>query len=149
MFANDRQRFVFNYLDQGTIWFARGGVHTYIADMDPEWRYNASRMLERKAERLAEAYGWAELDWMARIGPMSEHVEDQFDREIWDRDHDPLAWIRRTTLYRALTANLPTKPKKLRRLAERARHYSMCPGRTGARLNCQCTKIAAQMQAGK
>lgn len=156
-------RATFAYFNQDSVWIPKDRQPVRIADMDPEWRYNASRWLERRAEHFVWRYTFGEIYWMStpfgravvgevdgkalEVGPllshfdlMGEHARDAFDDEQALRDRDPVAWIRGTDLYRALVADLPTKPKKLVKLADRARHWSTCPARTGGG-DCACELI--------
>jgi hypothetical protein len=111
------------YLDQGEQWKPNGKPMVQVADMDPEWRFNASRWLERNAEKI---------------------VSD-LDRASEARLGEPHTWIRTSALYRALVADLPNCSVALEAIAERARHWSTCPARTGGG-DCRCEAIAAQCQ---
>jgi hypothetical protein len=111
------------YLDQGEQWKPNGKPMVAIADMDPEWRFNASRWLERNAEKIAS----------------------DLDRASEARLGDPHGWIRTTALYRALVADLPDCSIALDVIADRARHWSTCPARAGGG-DCRCEAIAAQCQ---
>jgi hypothetical protein len=145
----------FGYLNQGERWQPNGKPLVAIADMGPEWRYNAARYLERHAVAIGERYSLAATLWFAAItssplGPSdnaADSIEADIDREEVDIVRDPVAWIRTTKLHRALVAGLPTKPKKVKALAERARHWSTCPVRTGGG-DCRCEEIQ-QADAGR
>jgi hypothetical protein len=113
------------YLDQGVQWKPNGRPMAAVTDMDPEWRFNASRWLERNA---------------AKIAPKCT-----LDRGAERQAADPVEWIRTTALYRALVADLPNCSVALDAIAERARHWSTCPARTGGG-DCRCEAIAAQCQ---
>lgn len=137
------------YLDQGKQWKPEGRGLVAIAVMDPEWRYNASRWLERHAAPFASRYSLEEsFDLLnlvlSPIGPgemSADSIQSEVERGADERRRDPVAWIRTTNLYQALVAGLPTKRKELARLAERARHYSTCPVRiapAGADAPCTC-----------
>jgi hypothetical protein len=129
------------YLNQGDMWIPKTGHPMRIADMDPEWRYNASRWLEKRAEHFALQYGFGEILAAAPLlDQMSEHSQDAFDAMQGQRERDPASWIRTTALYRALVDVLPTKRKKLAKLADRARHWPTCPARTGSG-ECLCELI--------
>jgi hypothetical protein len=141
------------YLDQGEQWMPDGKPMVAIADMDPEWRYNASRFLERRAAVFASKYSTCEAlrlvaELASPIGP-SETVADQLEADAYHaaaaRRRDPVAWIRTTVLYRALVADLPDCPTALEAIAARAKHWSTCPARTGDG-DCRCEAIAAQCQ---
>src|SRR4030095_5207054 len=118
-----------------------------IADMDPQWRYNASRWLERNAEAKAATCSHAETASVAatRAAPLgpSETSADMIERDIRtrasERNSDPRTWIRATALYRALVADLPACLIALDAIATRARHWSTCPVRTGGS-ECRCQK---------
>jgi len=72
---------------------------------------------------------------------MGEHAQDAFDAELEARVDNPVAWIRRTPLYRALVDGLPTNDIGLARLAARAKHYNTCAVRRApedARVDCTC-----------
>jgi hypothetical protein len=111
------------YLDQGEQWKPNGKPMVAIADMDPEWRFNASRWLERNAEKIV-----SDMDWASEVQPSEPHT-----------------WIRTTALYRALVADLPDCSIALDAIAERAKHWSTCPARAGGG-DCRCEAIAAQCQ---
>jgi hypothetical protein len=113
------------YLDQGEQWKPNGKPMVQVADMDPEWRFNASRWLERNAVKIAP--------------------KCTLNRGAERQAADPVEWIRTTALYRALVADLPNCSVALEAIAERARHWSTCPARTGGG-DCRCEAIAAQCQ---
>ncbi|MEU3452110.1 hypothetical protein ABZ671_00505 [Micromonospora sp. NPDC006766] len=140
----------FDYLNQDKVWQPKGKPPVAIADMDPEWRYNAARWLESGCVKIGHRYSFDARAWLlvqlsSPLGPSenaADAIEGDIDRETAEIKHDPVAWIRTTALYRALVAGLPTKPKKLTALAERARHWSTCPARNGD-ANCRCEQIRA------
>jgi hypothetical protein len=125
------------YLDQGERWKPNGRPMVRIDGIGLEWRYNASRWLERHAARIATRYSLGEGFEFAAIaaspiGPSddtADAIADHLDRAADDRARDPLAWIRTTALYRALIADLPNCSIALDAIAERARHWSTCPVR--------------------
>lgn len=146
------------YLDQDKKWKPDGKPFVAIADMDPEWRYNASRWLERRARRIASAYSSGvalKLDALiaSPIGP-SQTVADQLQADAWNAEHerqrDPVGWIRTTALYRALVADLPDCSIALDAIADRAKHWAGCPARTidvetgEADIDCRCEELRAQ-----
>jgi hypothetical protein len=145
----------FEYLTQGEKWQPNGKPAVAIADMDPEWRYNTARYLERHAAVIGQRYSLAQTMWFAAItssplGPgenAADSIEHDIDREEAEIARDPVAWIRTTKLHRALVAGLPTKKRKVTALAERAKHWSTCPARTG-RGDCRCEEIQ-QADAGR
>lgn len=138
------------YLDQDRVWKPDGRPMVAIADMDPEWRYNASRWLERRAARIASAYSSSvdlrlSVEISSPIGP-SDTVADQLQADAWheahERQRDPVGWIRTTPLYRALVADLPDCSVALEAIAARAKHWNTCPARSGAG-DCRCEELRA------
>jgi hypothetical protein len=134
--------------DQGEWWRTKDGRWLRIADMDETHRYNTAAMLTRRAAHHAFAYSWAFVGVVGGHdgGDMAhdalEQISDELNRQAVD---DPEGWLCGTTLYRALTAGLPTKPKKLKTLAERARHWSACPKRRDLKApTCTCPKPVCQ-----
>jgi hypothetical protein len=145
----------FEYLTQDKQWQPNGKPPVAIADMEPEWRYNAARYLERHAAVIGQRYSLAATVWFAAItssplGPSenaADGIQSDMEREEAEIARDPVAWIRTTKLHRALVDGLPTKPKKVAALAERARHWSTCPARTGDG-DCRCEELQ-QAEAGR
>jgi hypothetical protein len=145
----------FEYLTQGEKWKPNGKPLVAIADMDPEWRFNAARYLERHAAVIGQRYSLAQTMWFAAItssplGPgenAADSIEHDIDREEAEIARDPVAWIRTTKLHRALVAGLPTKKRKVAALAERAKHWSTCPARAGGG-DCRCEALQ-QVDAGR
>lgn len=140
----------FDYLNQGQKWQPNGKPMVAIADMDPEWRFNAARFLERRAKHIGGLYSLGQHIWFATVcasplGP-SESSADGITREIRHEDaeigRDPVAWIRTTKLHKALTAGLPECSLQLTALAERARHWAACPARSGDG-DCRCEELRA------
>src|SRR5439155_14448330 len=136
------------YLDQGEKWKPNGKPMVAIADMDPEWRYNASRWLERNAKVIAAKYTSDEQLWFlvacaSPLGP-NENSAEAIERDIEDRaearNADPHAWIRTTALHRALVVDLPECSIALDAIAERAKHWAACPVRTGSG-DCRCEEL--------
>lgn len=149
------------YLRQDKIWVPKDGKVVEIGSMDPEWRYNASRLLERRAVSLELHYSIGELNmlgartmqavvgvnddgdpveggpWLSHLDLMGEHAQDAFDAELAQRCEDPVAWLWRTPLYQALVRGLPTHPADLETLAQRAKHYNWCLIRAGEN-TCTC-----------
>jgi hypothetical protein len=152
----------YDYLRQDQLWLPNGRPAVRIADMDREWRYNASRWLERRAEYFEARYTFGEIlalstrgmravvgevggvaveagPWLSHFDLMGDHARDAFEAAQDERRREPAAWIRTTPLYRALVAGLPTKRKTLARLAERAAHWSHCRIRRGiGEIECTC-----------
>lgn len=130
-------------LHQGDVWQPKDRPLVRIADMDAEWRYNTAQWLERYAERLALSEQWSMAMLAAGpLGPSGDAACDAFDSAIDAMGVDPLGWLRSTPLYRALVKGLPTKRKKLARLAERARHWSTCPARADGDCTCAAGEYA-------
>lgn len=135
------------YLDQSKVWRPNGKPLTPIADMDEEWRFNASRFLDRRAYRIALEYGLEETFVVGgQLAMASENARDGIERAMAQEDEqrtaDPIAWIRSTRLHRALVAGLPDCSVELSAVADRAKHWSACPARTGAG-DCQCEELRA------
>lgn len=165
-------RFMYAYLEQDEVWIPQPPrPRIAIADMDKEWRLNASRWLERRAGLFAARYAFGEIYCLSaptmravigevkgvpvEAGPLLSHLDlmsdsarDDFDRWQDERNQDPEAWIRTTPLHRALVASLPSKSKELAELAGRAAHWSTCPVRLGSGSECQCRHVAAHSAGG-
>lgn len=139
--------------DQSEWWRTKAGEWLRIADMDETHRFNTAAMLMRNATRHAVAYAFSFGGVVAGHdgGDMAhdalEAIEDELNHQVND---DPAGWLRETALYRALTAGLPTKPKKLAKIAARARHYSDCPRRADLKAEtCTCpTPICMDSSCG-
>ncbi|RKR92845.1 hypothetical protein BDK92_7327 [Micromonospora pisi] len=160
----------YRYFNQGEIWLPKPPrERVRVADMGREWRFNAARFLERRAKALEFRYGFGEISAMSApvwfdvvgedngrpvtAGPgmsdldlMSDSASDAFDQAMDQRVADPVGWLRSTVLYRALVADLPTEQAEVVQLAERAKHWSTCPVRTGAD-DCRCEQIRAEHAA--
>lgn len=134
--------------DQGEWWLTKDGRWLRIADMDETHRYNVAAMLMRRAARHAFAYSWAFVGVVSAHdgGDMAHDALERISDELNEKTaRDPQGWLRETALYRALTARLPTKPKKLKKLVKRARHYSDCPKRKDLKAEtCTCPKPICQ-----
>jgi hypothetical protein len=131
--------------DGGYWWRVRSGGFVPIAEMTPEHRYSTARMLERHAGAYQMRY---ETELLS--SPLWTAAPDDVD--VWFSG-PPEAWVRGTRLYRALVAGLPTREKPLRKLAERARHWSACPMRLRPKDRpegavCSCAE-AARAAAGE
>ena len=126
------------YMDQDTVWYTKDSRAVQIREMDPEWRYNCLKMLERGARSLSIAYSFEAM--LSPFLPQGEMAQDAFDNWLTWIVQCPLEWIRSTQLHRALDTGLPQNPYKRWRLAQRARHYSTCPRRAhnGPRWYCNC-----------
>lgn len=96
--------FVYAYLNQTEWWLPkppRRPIH--VADMDPQWRHNAARWLERRAVAWELEYSLGEIYALgSSFEFMGDSVRDGFEEAQDQRRLDPLAWIRTTTLHRAL-----------------------------------------------
>lgn len=129
-----RCRNMYAYLNQGKVWAPKDRPNLPVTDMDPSWRRNAARWMERRAARFGTLYTFGEIFELANpsgfvevvgiedgepvLGPslsrldlMSDGVQE--DMLLWqdEREANPLAWIRTTALYRALVADLPAGVK--------------------------------------
>lgn len=154
------------YLNQRTWWIPKDRQKIKIREMDPEWRYNASRFLERRAHYLELRYSLGELErlgspvlrgvvaevdgeafvggpWLSHLDLMGDHAQDAYDEELRQRTEDPVQWLRSTPLYQALVGGLPTHPAELETLAHRAKHYNWCDIRAGGNA-CTCPIQAEQ-----
>ncbi len=132
--------------DGGYWWRARSGCYVPIVQMTPEHRYSTAKMLERHAQAYQMRY---ELELMS--SPLLSAVPDDVDPWF---NGPPLAWLHGTRLYRALVAGLPTRPKPLRKLAERAKHWSACPMRLRAKdrpegAACSCAEAARAYEVAR
>lgn len=159
--VKSHSRATFIYLNQGKWWIPEDGQKILIRDMDPEWRYNASRLLERRAHHLELRYSLGELErlgspvlrgvvaevdgeafvggpWLSHLDLMGDHAQDAYDEELRQRTEDPVQWLRSTPLYQALVRGLPTHPAELETLAQRAKHYNWCDVRAGGNA-CTCS----------
>lgn len=158
------------YLKQGEWWVPKKPRPTVrIADMDAEWRFNSARFLMRQAPTLALLYSFGEITAMtapawrdivgedngqpalgeqvfSELDAMSDSAFDAFDAHSDWMMRDPEGWLRTTALHRALVAGLPAEGPDADALAERARHWSTCPARTGGD-TCRCEEIRAQADA--
>lgn len=131
------------YLNQGVYWLNRDGDQAPIAGMDPTYRYNCLKLLERRARGLGEVYSWGfHLSGSGPLGPSGdaacdafEQAGDELNRHI---ERDPVAWIRTTPLWQALNRGLPGNPYKRWRLGQRARHWSQCYRREHNSGPCTC-----------
>lgn len=110
--------FVYRYCNQGEIWFPRDGKPVRISDMDESWRANARRFIERRAAMIElqyslgemailakpiEAFSYYQNTWVTTDSfPSGDAAMDAFENEMESRADDPVAWLRTTTLYRAL-----------------------------------------------
>lgn len=144
----------YRYLNQSEKWAPKDRPSLLIAEMDPEWRYNASRWMEKRAKTLELLYSMGEIITMTsptmvevlgvdqdgrpvegvRLSEaelMCESAVDAWDAVMESRADSPLAWVRTTPLYQALVRGLPPDPAELETLAQRAKHYNWCAIREG------------------
>lgn len=156
-----KARAYYAYFNQGEMWKPDKRPFVRVADMDEVWRFNTTRWLERNAHTFATRYGVGEVSSLSEplyqnvvdargnaafVGPMLSEFDvmsDRFQEDVaqWDEDRiaDPVAWIRTTTLYRALAEGLPTEGAELEGLTARAKHWSTCPVRLSPEASCNCT----------
>jgi hypothetical protein len=168
-------RWTHAYLNQGEVWFPKGRGAVAISSMDIEWRFNASRWLERTAATLEYRYTFGEIYelsrpmWRESHGPdasgvdlfastvlstldlMSDAATDGMEEAQEWRRRDPAAWIRHTRLYKALTADLPTDVGGgIEAVARRAAHWSTCPAWIDpANGTCRCAEIRSAHEAAE
>jgi hypothetical protein len=106
-------------LHQNTWWYPYRRPAVRIAEMDKPWRFNTARFIERRAAELHGIVG------MRYMGDAPDEVWHAWEQE----QQDPVGWLRRTPLLRALRKGLPTGGAKLRALEARAVHWNTCPMR--------------------
>lgn len=116
----------YRYLNQGEWWKPKEREPIRVIDMDDRWRGNAARWMIRRAAYFGQLYTFGEVFSLALpIGrEVINHVDGRDvlgrtltghdlmpesaadDMAAWqeERSADPVAWIRTTTLYRALLA---------------------------------------------
>lgn len=122
-------------LYQDEFWQPEYGPMVRVADMTDTHRWHTSRWLLRRANPLAHLFTWSMV-----MGPQpsGDAACDAFEHEILAVEREPEAWIRRTRLFEALVADLPSPVKgkkkrhklerrRFRDLLERAKHWSTCP----------------------
>jgi hypothetical protein len=128
-------------LHQGEWWQPKRGPMIKISSMTDTHRLHTVRMLQRQAVNI----GWFEHQrqsmWLDHpLGPSGDAARDAFDRELDEMLDEPITWLMRCALLKALAATLP-KPRKLKqwaRLEERATHWSDCPASRNLNDPCQC-----------
>jgi hypothetical protein len=121
---------IYAYLNQGTHWKPKVRPIVRVADMGTPWRRSAARWMERRAGWFEFMYGVGETCAMSEpsmrmafgevdgqvveSGPrfshldlMSDWAHDAFDAELDARSADPVAWLRKTPLYRAMVDGIP------------------------------------------
>lgn len=111
---------------QNTWWYPKRRPAIRIAEMDKTHRYNTANFLERQAFTIVRGQSWS---MACGPQPSGDMASDAFEAELDGMDRDPAGWLRDTPLLRALRRGLPTGGLKLKRLAERARHWHTCPMR--------------------
>jgi hypothetical protein len=118
-------------LHQGIWWYPYRRPAVRVAEMDKPHRFNTARFIERRAADLHMTVG------MRYMGNAPDDVWHAWERE------DPVGWLRRTPLLRALRKGLPGGGAKLRALEVRALHWHTCPMRLahpGALDSCMCVR---------
>lgn len=104
---------VVSLFDQGEWWLNRGKRWLRIADMGPGHRYNTAAMLLRGAPVHAFRYAWGFSGMVANHdgGEMAHDALEQAADELFrETAGQPHAWLRATSLYKALTAGLTVQP---------------------------------------
>ncbi|HZB31256.1 MAG TPA: hypothetical protein VE465_13915 [Streptosporangiaceae bacterium] len=153
----EKSRAYFAYFNQGEWWVPNGKPPIRVTDMDSAWRHNAAAFLVRRARGYLFYYGAGEIGAifgatarevigedngqpvfgrMVSLAPDPDsRAADALERELeqaWEeRGADPEAWMKSTTLYRALVKDLPPDA------AELAKHWSDCAIRTAGG-ECTC-----------
>jgi len=118
------------YFNQRKTWCPKDKPPLDVIYMDPAWRANAARWLERRAAYFEMRYTFGELyamstplvrevigeingvavegggSMLSALDLMSDLVAGDMDRWRDERAADPIAWIRTTKLYRALVADV-------------------------------------------
>lgn len=118
-------------LDQKEWWYPHRRPAVRVASMDKPHRFNVAQFLERKAAGLHMSVG------MRYMHNAPDDVWASFESE------NPVTWLRKTPLMRALRKGLPGGGAKLRALQARAVHWSTCPMRLahpGAWDRCVCVR---------
>lgn len=98
-------------INQGEWWMTKHSGWIRIADMDRQHRVNTVRFLEQRAATVAQRYS---LSLRMQLGDAPDEVVDSAIQEDQDRAEAPLAWLRTTPLYRALSEGLdPDEPYEI------------------------------------
>jgi len=125
-------------LDQTQWWYPKRRPAILITSMDKTHRYNTVKWLERAAGALHGSVG-------------SRYLAGAPD-EVWTgwmrEANDPVGWLHRQPLVKALRKGLPTTGRKLADLQERAKHWSTCPMRLRIEVrpafaSCTCVPLPA------
>lgn len=136
-------------LHQNVWWYPHRRPALRIAAMEKPYRYNTTRLLERRAPQLAGQEHRSMAGWLSHpLGPGGDMATDAFEREMDDLLRDPLGWLHERPLMRALRRGLPTGGKKLAALQARAAHWSTCPMRLthpGALDRCVCIREGSRV----
>jgi hypothetical protein len=131
-------QFVYKYLNQGEYWYPNGVPRLPITEMNKQWRTNAIRWLERNAEDFLSNYKIGELEALSSsiymevieeqngepvyVGEPLSHMDimsdNGFDTYIDytnEAEANPVAWIRETSLHKALVErnNIKNKEKDM------------------------------------
>lgn len=132
-------------LDQEEFWQPMRGPMVRIDDMTDTHRLHTRRWLERRAPVL-------ELQ-DARSGIWFDAPDEVWAEREQD-SRDPVGWLRRQPLHRALGRHLPDPSggkrarKRYRRLLERAAHWSTCPRNRRISANlCICSRREPELTA--
>ena len=91
---------------QGTWWQPKEGPPILIRDMDPSYRANCLKFMERRAHRVAEVFTSLALI-TAVADEASDHVMDALYGDAERIMDAPLTWMKDTPLYRAMAKDLP------------------------------------------
>lgn len=128
----------FAYFNQGKWWVPNGKPPVLVTDMDAAWRHNAAAFLVRRAGAYLFQYDLGELHtvWAEPSAPSNgsaafDSLERACDEGQEQRNADPEAWIKTTSLYQALVKDLHDG------IADLAKHWSDCAIRTDAG-ECTC-----------
>lgn len=95
---------VFYYATLDPTWTPRGGVPTYIGELDPNHRAKLYSFLCRRAEILEFKFTLEEL--LRFPGPGGDMAQLAYDAALDERAEQPLAWLLETDFMRALGALL-------------------------------------------
>lgn len=91
---------------QGTWWQPKEGSPILISGMDPSYRANCLRFMERRAHQVATAHTSSAL-MAATLWDASDHVMDSLYGDAERIMDAPLTWLKGTPLYRAMARGLP------------------------------------------
>jgi len=137
----------YNYLNQRQWWLPNGRSAVPIKSMDKAWRFNASRWLERHSERFMSLYraayavAWFRMAWEDMPDGAFCALSAENARQGRALALSPTDWMLQTPLHQELVRGLPTKRRKVEKLARRAHHWSFCPLRQSGHAEgatCSC-----------